>query len=129
MMVGNGYKRKVRGDRHKKKKDICNFQFQYDFLDDHAARLLQVQQHWYLVRFDCSGQLRRQENVLLSGWVVQVDQDPAFGVRLVKGVVCVRAARLALFDLLGGLGADVDDWVVLGGAKIDQVCKEERGWE
>lgn len=76
------------------------------------------------MRFDCSGQLRRQENVLLSGWMVQVDQHPALGVRQVKGVVGVRATWLALFFLLGGLAAYVDDVVILTGAQIDHICEE-----
>ena len=76
------------------------------------------------MRFDYSRQLGRQENVLLCIWMVQVDQHPALGVRLVEGVIGVRAARLALFFLVGGLAADVSDGVVLARAQIDHVCTE-----
>lgn len=83
-----------------------------------------MQQHWYLVRFDCSRKLMRQENVLLCGWMVQVDQNPSLGVRSVEGVVGVRPTRLALLFLVGGLAADVDDGVVLARAQIDHICEE-----
>lgn len=79
------------------------------------------------MRFDCSGQLRRQENVRLAGRVVHVDQHPALGIGLVKGIVGVRAARLALFFLLSGLAADVDDVVILARAQIDHICGRGRG--
>lgn len=72
------------------------------------------------MRFDGSGQLRRQEDVvLLLRRVVDVDQHPALGVRAVEGVVGVSAARLALLRL-GGLAAD--DGVVLAGAQVDHIC-------
>lgn len=71
------------------------------------------------MRFDGSGQLRRQENVLLLRRVVHVDQHPALGVWVVEGVVSVSGARLALF-CLGGLAAD--DGVVLAGAQMDHIC-------
>lgn len=73
----------------------------------------------YLVRFDGSGQLRQQENVLLLGRMVQVDQHPALGVRAVEGVVGVCAARLAL--LSPGRPA-AGERVVLAGAQADRIC-------
>lgn len=76
------------------------------------------------MRFDCPRQLRRQENILLCRWMVQVDQDPTLAVRSVKGVVGVSPARLALFFLVGGLAADVDNGVVLARAQIDHICEE-----
>lgn len=77
----------------------------------------------YLVRFDCSSQLRGQEDVSVRGRVIHVDQHSARGVRPVQGVVDVRAARLALLVLVGGLAADVDDGVVLGRAHVDHVWR------
>lgn len=79
------------------------------------------------MRFDYSRQLRRQENVVLCIWMVQVDQHPALGVRSVEGVVDMRAARLALYFLVGGLAADVNNGVVLARAQIDHVCTERVG--
>lgn len=73
----------------------------------------------YLVRFDGSGQLRQQENVLLLGRMVQVDQHPALGVRVVEGVIGVCAARLAL---LSSGRPSAGERVVLAGAQTDHIC-------
>lgn len=73
----------------------------------------------YLVRFDGSGQLRQQENVLLLGRMVQVDQHPALGVRAVEGVVGVCAARLAL---LSPGRPSAGERLLLAGAQTDRIC-------
>lgn len=70
----------------------------------------------YLVGFDGSGELRRQEDVLLLGRMVDVDQHPALGVWAVEGIVGVRAARLALRCLAAS------HRVVLAGAQMDHIC-------
>lgn len=77
------------------------------------------------MRFHCSGQLRRQEEVFLCSRMVQVDQHPPPGVRLVEGVVDVGAARLAFFFLSCRL-ANMDDGVVLAGAQIYDICAGQR---
>lgn len=74
------------------------------------------------MRFDGSGQLRQQENVLLLGRMVQVDQHPALGVRTVQGVVGVCAARLALLALLTPGRPSAGERVVLAGAQTDHIC-------
>lgn len=75
-----------------------------------------------LMRLDRLRQLRRQENVRLRSWMVDVDQHPALVVRSVQGVVGVCAARLHLLLLLvGGLAADTAAIVVLARAQIDHV--------
>lgn len=76
----------------------------------------------YLVRFDGFGQLRQQENVLLLGRMVQVDQHPALGVRAVEGVVGVCAAGLALLALLSPGRPSAGERVVLAGAQRDHIC-------
>lgn len=73
------------------------------------------------MRFDGLRQLRRQENVLLCSRMVQVDQHPALSVWLVEGVVGVRAARLAVFFLVSGLAADVEDGVIFTRAQVDDI--------
>lgn len=63
--------------------------------------------------FDRSRQLRRQEDVVLSGRMVEVDQHASLSIQTVQGVVGVGAAWFALFCFTGGFAADVDDGVVV----------------
>lgn len=80
----------------------------------------------YLMRFDGSGQLWRQEDIRILGRVVQVHQDSAPCIRMVQGVIDMSATRLTFFFLVGGFTADMDKGVVLPRAQVDHICTGAR---
>lgn len=73
---------------------------------------------------DCACKLRREEEVLLIGWVVDVDKDAAQRIRLVQVVVDVGPTALlspgGILLLVGRLAADPLG-IIVARAQLDHI--------